>query len=41
MMRQNFRLSRRLLGEAVTQSLSYAAMQNLAPTLQEIREAAS
>src|ERR1700719_994702 len=36
MMRQGFRLGRSRGGEAVAQSLRYAAMQDLAPALQEI-----
>jgi hypothetical protein len=36
MMRQHFGLSRRLVVEAIAQSLRYAAMQDLAPALQEI-----
>ena len=35
-MRQHFGLSRRLVGKAIAQSLRYAAMQDLAPALQEI-----
>jgi hypothetical protein len=35
-MRKHFGLRRRLVGEAVAQSLSDAAMQDLAPALQEI-----
>ena len=36
MMRQHLRLCGRLVGDAVPQSLRYAAMQNLAPAFQEI-----